>query len=81
MNQSEHSCEKCLLNAVYLVDQRLKKKMKSSSGAAGDMMTQEDKWTSQIIVADVLFYQAVLTFINQDIPSYVKGRVDALCIT
>lgn len=47
--------------------------MKSSTSAAGDMMTQEDKWTSQIIVADVLLYQAVLTFINQDIPSYVKG--------
>lgn len=63
----------CSLSLTSLCAQRLKKKMKSGATSAADMMSQEDKWTSQIIVADVIFYQAVLTFINQDIPSYVKG--------
>lgn len=33
----------------------------------------EDRLMRQIIIGDCLLYQAVLTFINQDIPSYIKG--------
>ncbi|XP_013398289.1 tetratricopeptide repeat protein 39C [Lingula anatina] len=36
-------------------------------------LSLEDKFTRQIIVADCMMHQAVLTFINQDISSYVKG--------
>ena len=59
----------------YVTFQRLKKKMKGGQQPALDAATQEDRWTSQIIVADTLLYQAVLTFINQDIPSYMKGML------
>lgn len=45
----------------------------SQTQSAADSPSQEDRWMSQIIVADSLLYQAVLTFINQDIPSYMKG--------
>eukprot|EP00106_Octopus_bimaculoides_P014505 XP_014781947.1 PREDICTED: tetratricopeptide repeat protein 39C-like isoform X2 [Octopus bimaculoides] len=33
----------------------------------------EDRMQRQIIIADSLLYQAVLTFTHQDIPSYIKG--------
>ena len=65
----------------YVTFQRLKKKMKGGQQPALDAATQEDRWTSQIIVADTLLYQAVLTFINQDIPSYMKGMSYFLSFT
>ncbi len=34
----------------------------------------EDRLQRQIIVADTIMYQAILTFIDQTISSYVKGR-------
>ena len=33
----------------------------------------EDRLQSQVVLADSILHQAILTFINQDIPSYVKG--------
>ncbi len=33
----------------------------------------EDRLQRQVILADSILYQAILTFIGQDIPSYVKG--------
>ena len=73
---------KCIFSAFSDVTfQRLKKKMKGGQQPALDAATQEDRWTSQIIVADTLLYQAVLTFINQDIPSYMKGMSYFLSFT
>ena len=37
-------------------------------------MQLEDRLQRQIIVADTIMYQAILTFINQDLASYVKGE-------
>lgn len=51
--------------------QRMKKKAKG--GQQETAANQEDRWMSQIIVADTLLCQAVLTFMGQDIPSYMKG--------
>jgi len=61
---------------MYLADsvifiQRMKKK--SKGGQQQDAASQEDRWMSQIIVADSLLLQSVLTFSNQDMPSYIKG--------
>ena len=36
-------------------------------------LSVEEKLQRQILIADSIIYQAVLTFINQDIPSLVKG--------
>ncbi|GAB1609947.1 tetratricopeptide repeat protein 39C-like [Argonauta hians] len=36
-------------------------------------INSEDRMQRQIIIADSLLYQAVLTFTHQDIPSYIKG--------
>lgn len=36
-------------------------------------LTVEDRIQRQVIVADSLLYQSILTFTNQDIPSYIKG--------
>ena len=38
-----------------------------------NQVSLEDKYQRQIIVGDAILYQAVLTFINQDIPSMIKG--------
>lgn len=36
-------------------------------------LNQEDKLQREIIMADSILYQSILTFLNQDIRSYVKG--------
>ncbi len=36
-------------------------------------MSLEDQLQCRIIMGDCLLYQSILTFINQDIPSYIKG--------
>ena len=38
-----------------------------------DLLKKEEKYQRQIIIADSLLYQAVLTFTNQDWAGYVKG--------
>lgn len=43
------------------------------SAAQENGMSTEEKIQRQVIVADSLLYQAILTFTNQDIPSYIKG--------
>ncbi|PVD31804.1 hypothetical protein C0Q70_07222 [Pomacea canaliculata] len=47
---------------------KFSKKKKAENG-----MSTEEKIQRQVIVADSLLYQAILTFTNQDIPSYIKG--------
>ena len=37
-------------------------------------MQLEDRLQRQIIVADTIMYQAILSFVNQDLASYVKGE-------
>ncbi|XP_067928051.1 tetratricopeptide repeat protein 39C-like [Watersipora subatra] len=52
---------------------QMKKQKKKSKGTQSDTAGQEDRWMCQIIIADSLLFQAVMTFMNQDIPSYMKG--------
>lgn len=49
---------------------KFSKKKKSQTEV---QMGSEDRMQRQIIIADSLLYQAVLTFTHQDIPSYIKG--------
>lgn len=43
------------------------------SKASKRIVSIEEKLQKQIIIADCVIHQAILTFLNQDIPSYIKG--------
>lgn len=51
-----------------------KRKFKSKKKKEGEVtISIEDRIQRQVIVADSILYQGILVFINQDIPSYIKG--------
>ncbi|ESO96618.1 hypothetical protein LOTGIDRAFT_143837 [Lottia gigantea] len=68
LQETEKKCE-VSDGFVKSMKRKLSKKKKQSANSVG----LEDKLQRQIIVADSLLYQSILTFTNQDIPSYMKG--------
>lgn len=67
LQKTEKQCE---LNEGFI--KTLKRKLGRKKNEVSKI-SLEERYQRQIIVADSLLYQAVLTFINQDITSYMKG--------
>ncbi|KAK6186798.1 hypothetical protein SNE40_006069 [Patella caerulea] len=63
--------KKCEVGDSFMKNMKKKLSKKKKTNVAS--ISLEDKLQRQIIVADCLLYQSILTFTNQDIPSYVKG--------
>ncbi|XP_064597427.1 tetratricopeptide repeat protein 39C-like [Liolophura sinensis] len=50
-----------------------KRKLSRKKNTTQSQLNLEDKLQRDVIIADTILYQSILTFLNQDIPSYVKG--------